>query len=75
MPAIIPRYLAGQPCSKESIALCLIKEQPEEWFGETGPDELDKELLSASVPFINNNQGSFVRKIVSAAESHCRYGH
>lgn len=63
-----PHWLALR--QKEARALALPREQPEAWFRGATMDDRDRALLFASsIPFINYIKGSYLRKVVSIAES------
>jgi len=58
------------PCQKEARALAMLRKQPEAWFRGASIDDRDRALLFASpVSFINYSKGSYLRKMVSMADS------
>ncbi|KAK5100789.1 hypothetical protein LTR24_000935 [Lithohypha guttulata] len=58
------------PCQKEARALAMLRKQPEAWFRGASIDDRDRALLFASpIPFIDYSKGSYLRKMVSIADS------
>lgn len=61
-----PQYLLPEQ-SKPQAALERIQNHPEDYFGTKNIDARDRALLDAApAPFVDYQQGSYLRKIVSS---------